>query len=622
MNFFAAQEHARTKTRRLVFLFALAILAISFGVNVLVVFGRAFLEGGAIDDFSDFADYWELDDTLITLGIVVCTVGGGSLFKWLELRAGGHVIAKMMGGELVEPCATDAAKRRLLNIVEEMSIAAGMPVPPVFILSREGSINAFAAGLTTGDAVVAVSQGALDKLSRDELQAVVGHEFSHILNGDMRLNLKLTAILFGIIAFTLIGRVLLHAASRSGRSRNKNNSAAILLVGGLALIVLGYAGFFFGRLIQAAISRQREFLADASSVQFTRNPAAMAGALNTIRLTTGSRIQEPRASEISHMFFAQSFSGLFSQMFATHPPLETRIKAVVANFDLNAPLSSRPLSTASRNEKGAARVRRRDVNNFMDSVGALGLDGIQQAQTLISRLPGTLHTAAHNASACETILLGLLLDRSPDIRARQARALAGISLDAALLAELRSLEPHQRLPLLQISLGTLRAIPSEQQDVLLARAQALVNADGRVSIFEYALLSLLKHQIARQRKPRQAARVMHLPVKALAEATGSILSFVAYAGNTSPAAAGAAYAAGARTLAPHIGLPPILSSNECNFRCLDAALNALACTRPEVKQQTLQAASTVASADNIIQPDEAELLRVIASALDCPVSLL
>ena len=297
-----------------------------------------------------------------------------------------------------------------------------------------------------------------------------------------------------------------------------------------------------------------------------------------------------------------------------------RIKAVMPNFDLSAPVDSHQLSAASRTSQ-LVTPRQRDVSNFMGSVGALGLGEIQQAQTLISGLPNTLRNAARDATCAETLILGLLLDRAPAIRSRQANILSGVALDATLLAELRALSPHQRLPLLQITLGTLRAIPPERQDALLDRAQALVNADGRVSIFEYALMSLLKHQIARQRKPRQSAQAVHLSAKALAEATGVVLSFVAYAGNPLPAAAGAAYSAGARTLASHLGLPPILPSVECNFRRLDNALDALVHTGPEIKQKVLHAASTTAAADSIIQPDEIELLRVLASALDCPVSL-
>ena len=267
----------------------------------------------------------------------------GSLYKVSELASGGEVVAQMMGGRLVDPQTTDLAERRLLNVVEEMSLASGVPVPPVYVMDNEPSINAFAAGFRPNDAVVTVSRGCLQYLTREELQGVLGHEFSHVLNGDMRLNLRLIGLVYGILVLSIIGYFVMRSAgwagssSRNSDERRGDNRAAIFLIG-LALYILGYLGVLLGNIIKAAISRQREFLADASSVQFTRNPSGLAGALKKIGgLAEGSRIRDPHAHEISHMFFGDAFAGSIFNLFATHPPLEERIRLLDPNFDGSYP---------------------------------------------------------------------------------------------------------------------------------------------------------------------------------------------------------------------------------------------------------------------------------------------
>ena len=275
--------------------------------------------------------------TVGTLSVILL----GSLYKISELSSGGEGIALMLGGRAVDPQTTDPAERRLLNVVEEMALASGIPVPPVFIMDHERSINAFAAGYRPGDAVVAVSAGCLRYLNREELQGVMGHEFSHILNGDMRLNLRLIGVVYGILVLAIVGYYLMRSAAYGGR---KGSAYAFLI--GLVLLVLGYLGVFLGNLIKAAVNRQREFLADASSVQFTRYPAGIAGALKKIGgLADGSRIREAHAHEVSHMFFGDAFAGSFFNLLATHPPLAARIRALEPGFDGSFPAFGRCRST-------------------------------------------------------------------------------------------------------------------------------------------------------------------------------------------------------------------------------------------------------------------------------------
>ena len=372
-DFFARQDHARRQTLRLIVLFALSVAAIIIAIYLVVAVGFSAAEStthhvGLPASMEHYAavphrGLWQPD---LFLGIAAGTllvVTLGSLYKIAELSAGGETVALMMGGRAVDPQTTDLAERRLLNIVEEMALASGVPVPPVYVMDNEPSINAFAAGHQPGDAVVTVSAGACAYLSREELQGVMGHEFSHILNGDMRLNLRLIGVVNGILVLAILGYYLL-AIRRPAprRSDRENNSGAAIFFLGLALVILGYLGVFFGNLIKAAISRQREFLADASAVQFTRYPGGIAGALKKIGgLEEGSHIRDAHAAEISHMFFGDAFAGSFFRLFATHPPLDERIRALEPDFDGNFPevsrLRLRPSPSRPVPAKGPSRFR-------------------------------------------------------------------------------------------------------------------------------------------------------------------------------------------------------------------------------------------------------------------------
>ena len=309
MDFFEAQARAKKRTTRLVVLFVLAVLGIiaagyfAFIVLTAMAGVRATANGGGLERAIGGLDQLQLwqPGALIAFSLLTFTVVGlSALGKWLQLRAGGRAIAKMVGAREILPQTTHPRERQLLNIVEEMSIASGLPLPGVFILDDETGINAFAAGLTTSDAVVAVTRGTLEKLSRDELQGVVAHEFSHILNGDMRLNVRLTAVLFGILVIGLIGRGIVGSLrhSRPRRGGKEGNGVAVILVVGLVLLVLGYVGYFFGRLIQAAVSRQREFLADAK-IKLTAPKSHLQDFLDCVKSREQPRLNLERGHHVS-----------------------------------------------------------------------------------------------------------------------------------------------------------------------------------------------------------------------------------------------------------------------------------------------------------------------------------
>lgn len=316
-QFFERQEAQKTYTRWLVWAFIAAILAVVLVINLVVLVG---LGGNPVRVLSAAPElvFWT---TLVVLAVIL----GACWHKSSEMRAGGSAVARSLGGVPVTADDGDLKRKRLLNIVEEMAIAARIRKPQVFVLPDEPGINAFAAGHSPDEAAVAVTQGALDKLDRDQLQAVIGHEFSHILNGDMKINMRLAAWIFGLYIITfLAGKVM------RGRTRGKGGARLKIIAFGVFLA--GSAGMFAGRLLQAAVSRRREHLADASSVQFTRNPQALQSAFIIMAASAeGTALEHESSSEVAHMFFAGSASGWMSKfggMLATHPPLEERVRAL------------------------------------------------------------------------------------------------------------------------------------------------------------------------------------------------------------------------------------------------------------------------------------------------------
>ena len=332
MNFYEHQDRAQRRTKIIVFLFALAVLCIVAIVGIPV----------------GFATDWSPEAVGTTVVLCVLVVGIATLVKLSQLRSGGQGVAVMLGGTELQREGSTKTERRVQNIVEEMAIASGMPVPPIYIIEDDG-INAFAAGWSADDAVIGVTRGCIEQLNRDELQGVIAHEFSHISHGDMRINIRLIGVIFGIMALGLTGWILvrfvgpavLRASSRS-RSKEGAGGAGIglgIIVFGLVLALCGAIGTFFGRLIQAAVSRQREFLADASAVQFTRNPRGIGGALRKIGGMTPLKNITSDVGQCNHMFFSQAMNAVF----ASHPPIAERIARVegVDAESLDAPVGSR-----------------------------------------------------------------------------------------------------------------------------------------------------------------------------------------------------------------------------------------------------------------------------------------
>lgn len=640
MDFFAQQDRARRITAWLVGLMVAAFVA-TIAVTYLAVVGLI-VAGNEADmaeappgSMAGRFGWWQPDVFALVAAGVSLVIGGGSLFKSLQLSGRGEKLAEMLGGRRLVPDSTDPLERTLLNVVEEMAIASGTAVPPVYLLDNEAGINAFAAGLNVGNAVIGVTRGAATKLSRDELQGVVAHEFSHILHGDMRLNLRLIAIVHGILVLGLLGYYLLRIAGSSGQRRRSGDKdgglTAALAIFGLALMVIGYLGTFFGSLIKAAVSRQREFLADASAVQFTRNPAGLAGALARIADAAGSRLQAPRAAEASHMFFA---SGLWT-LFATHPPLAARI----ARLDASRLLDSRVGDAASGHAAtsvgavaafaegvhggAAAAVMRAMPVSAHDAVDAIGeptIADVEHVHGLIEALPMALREAVHEPFGCRAVVYALLLDRDPAIRERQFQQLT-LHAEAATIAQTRRLLPsvaalprEQRLPLVDASIATLLDLSQPQYRGFRTSVQALVEADERLDLFEWVLQKILmRHldpafsrdhlRITRRRPSRHDVAVL--------------LSSLAYAVAASPEAAALAFSKGAA--AAGFEDLPLQPAAKDWLEKLDRAVDALNQIRPKSKRKLMEAVTATVSQDGMVTPTKTELLRGVADTLGCPM---
>ena len=635
-DFFEHQDVARRNTTRLMVLFALAVVGMIAAIDLLLAGVLGYLgrnpDTGAID--------WRLAANpevlvLATVGTLL-VVTGGSLGKIAQLRGGGRVVAEQLGGRLISPDTKAPAERQLLNVVDEMAIASGVPSPPVYLMAEEDGINAFAAGFVPADAVIGVTRGTVERLTRDELQGVIAHEFSHILNGDMRLNIRLMGILNGILIIGMLGYFVLRMTAFSGyrsrRSRDGGNAMPLLALGA-GLMVIGFVGTFFGNLIKAAVSRQREFLADASAVQFTRQPAGLANALKKIGgFDTGSTVRHPNAPEASHMFFGRATSGL-NAMFSTHPPLAERIRRVDPSWDgalsvggaapgapALAPGASgfaagRPAGAAPR-EAGAPPVA--SVGQFSDA-------HLRVAAELLAHLPPKVLDAAHEPYGARALVYALLVDQQSDARRVQLEHLAAAADSGVYRETLRLLpvvspiERRARLPLVDLTLPALGRLTADQHARFTENVAVLVRADDTISLFEWVLQRVLLHDLERARGTRPPSRIRHRNLARILPHADVLLSGLAHAGHQSMPEAERVFGLAWRSLGrPDRSLRPL---EACGLEALDAALEVLDAATPAIKRQILEAATVCVGADQRVTVTEMELLRAIAASLGCPMPL-
>ncbi|MDB9867829.1 M48 family metallopeptidase [Pseudomonadales bacterium] len=621
MDFFQHQDKARRNTKLLLALYAAAVISIVLLTNLLVIVVSGFFDSASLMASSEGYD-WGL--FLMVSMLVILLIGLGSLYRIHSLSKGGSVVAEMLDGQLLIDPHGSLEKRRLLNVVEEMAIAAGTPVPPVYIIPDE-SINAFAAGYSPGDAIIGVTEGALQNLSRDQLQGVIAHEFSHILNGDMRLNIRLMGVLYGILMLAVIGRIVLNGSRF--RSSSKRNGSAILAVG-LGLLILGYLGKFFGALIKAAVSRQREYLADASAVQFTRYPRGISGALKRIGgYPQGTVLANPESEEISHAFFCSGVNFAFGALMSTHPPLADRIKRLEPNWNgeyltHNEPDQSLPTEGAGPLLSSfAGAAIRINADAVFQTMGQPGGAQLSHARSLLALIPNELLNAARETFSARAIVYLLLLDQDTTVRQRQLNLLQNAA-DAAVLQRLHeilplfpAIEPIMRLPLLEIAMPALRQMTRVQYEAFKTNIHELVIADQKMSLSEWALQKFVTKHLGEafdgaHRRPKYKGYA------AVRDQCAQLLSVLAYTDVTSTTDPQVAFAVGQELLGLDIEL---VDKTSLSLNNLNACIDTLAELRPLLKPRLLKACVATITADGIATPVEVELVRTVADSLDCPM---
>lgn len=643
MNFFERQHEVRKVSGRLVWLFLFAVIGIVAVVDIAVLLAFQLHRR-------------PVSSIVLILGIVsaaaVALIAAASLIRmWILRRGGGAKVATQLGGVYIPEDTTDPDLRRLRNVVEEIAIASGTPVPELYLLPQETGINAFAAGWAPADAAVAVTQGALARLNRDELQGVIAHEFSHVVNGDMRLNIRLMGVLFGILGLAVLGRILLSGGGRGGR---RNNAGPLIIVA-LAVMLAGYIGIFAGRLIKAAVSRQREYLADASAVQFTRQSAGIAGALKKIGgLTEGSTLRSGKVDDVSHMLFGEGRK--FASMFATHPPLPKRIQQLDPGFHPEeleqlsrkwaeqppsgrqedqalglasgarggeptpaqpAPPPPQPSPEAGAPPAGSAA----DPGAIVDRVGAPTGVAQQYAQQVLRGIPERLQEQARRPDTVVPLVFGLLMSGNEQARGQQYRALANRygqpMADAAWHegAGLARIDPALRLPLAELAFPALRRRSQSEISALMDSISMLVNADGRTSVFEYCLSTLLRRDLYESARRTSGGNRRRL--ENAQQEVATLLAVLARTGHRDPASADSAYRAGMAYVLPRRDLP--FSPPGQGPVALDSAWPALDRLDSRHKELLVQGMVTVVGYDGAFTVHETELVRTVCAMLHCPV---
>jgi len=643
MNFFEHQDRAHQNTRRLGWLYLLSLICIVGAIHLaLWLIYRLILKSNI-----------SLLNPSMLLGVAVPTllvIGSGTLFKLIRLRRGGAAVAEELGGRLVEPEQATVLEKQLLNIVAEMAIASGIPAPQVFVLDRETSINAFAAGNSPQKAAIGVTRGCLETLNRDELQGVIGHEFSHILNGDMRLNMKLIGLLNGIVLIYILGRFVvkystdISISSDSDKDSDLGSSFFATIAFGTALMAIGGLGYFFGRILQSAVSRQREFLADSSAVQFTRNPDGLASALQKIESHANhARVSAPQAAAMSHLFFGEAnTSWLSADWFATHPPTRQRLQrlsvsarqvpaeAVVGNAIASPSTPAQATSSAS-------------VMGFASTIAASSvasnISGVSQSRSQaaltssrstpspnarVAQVPESLQQGTETLEGAIAIAQSLMLDyQNPSVRAQQEAwlqktvpiSLADLTIQSGKVLETSN--PRLRLPLLDSAIPVLQQATVSELQQLFKVLQGLAIVDKRWSLTEFVIYTGLQHRLQpRMTQPAIAATDTLAPVW---QDCLMVLAAIARVGHTEPDTIAYAFRSGVYQL-PGASTQEILTTApNGNFNQLKSSLERLSSLSAKLKQAIVSACTIIALQDQTITLPESELLWEIATCLDCPL---
>ena len=634
MDFFEAQECARRNTVKLMLLFGLAIVLILVFTNLVLYYGLS-LERAlyAMDSNGIREPGWGMEAVFWINLVVVLLILGGTVYKIGALSSGGDAVASMLDGEPIFSDDPQPDRKQLLNIVEEMAIASGVPVPQVYVLPEQG-INAFAAGFEQSDTVIGVTAGALHSLNREQLQGVIAHEFSHILSGDMRLNVRLAGVLHGIMLLGLVGRSLCYSQDTDDYGQRKSSFS--LSLAGIGLIVIGYAGYLCGRMIKAAICRQREYLADAAAVQFTRNPQGIGGALLQIGAThQGGMLRHHKSEQMSHAFFSNVLPlGFFSRILAAHPPLDRRIRRILPDWNGAFPIAGATGATGGYEARSAAQRRglsssfslegaETTAANLVDAAGSVSEAHVATARILNNSFPAVLRKASQDPFAARALIFFLLLDEQAEVRGRQLEHLKN-SADRGVHAEIRRLlksrvhaTTGQKIPLVELALPRLRSLSTEQARLFLDNLQALIRADSRITLFEWCLAKMVRQYVADLLPGRKPAGRPLPDLAAAGNEAAVLFSAFAHLAANQDCDAEALFAAACA----EVGLAgsALLPATSLGLGIIDKAVDKLVSLTPGEKYRLLRGCARCLCSKNAMPQQQWELLRGVSAALAVPM---
>ena len=632
MNFFGYQEQARKNSAILIALFVLSVILITVSVYFAIVAG--ILVSQMFIDQAGFTlnELWNLQlffwSTVMTLTVIL----GGSAWRIHTLsEGGGAAVARMLGGNRLPSASRNPLDRRLLNVVEEMAIASGLPVPPVFILEQAG-INAFAAGFTPSDVVIGVTRGAVELLNRDELQGVVAHEFSHILNGDSAMKMRMMGMLYGITLVSDMGIMLMTMkhSSRYGRDRGSHPG---LIVIGFFLFMVGTIGVVMADFIKRAVSRQREFLADASAVQFTRNPSGIADALKVIGgYKNGSKVSHVAAGQASHFFFGNAIKSWYAKdWWATHPPLDERIRRIEPGFKgkfdhvnyqsrslANSTIASAELMVSPDDQVAHSNVSPEAV---MSRIGTPDVSSMQEATLLMAKMPSRIRDFSHDPYTARAAVYALLLDRHVQQRRVQLQVLEKVADPSAfretleIQPEMEKLAPELRLPLAEMVLPALKEMSPQQFKGFKKAVVAMIKADNEVTLFEFILYRMVIRRLNGEFSSSGSVVVKYHRIEPLLSHASVLIALLARTGHGEHAER----VFGESMALLKDGTHPMPDQKDARLSHFDRALTELNKAAPEVKESVLKATVHCVVCNGVISVKEGELLRAVADGMDCPM---
>jgi len=647
MNFFEAQDSARRSTTGLVLLFILAVAGLLVLSNLIVFELLYYTQTGLLTaSLAEIEMVFDLDLAIMVSAAILGFITLGSLYKLAVLSSGGPAIAMSLGGVIVPRSSEDPLHKKILNVVEEMAIASGTPVPQVYILNEQG-INAFAAGWKTTNAVIGITRGALERLSRDELQGVIAHEFSHIFNGDMRLNIRLIAVLHGILMIGMLGRMILRSMRHVRSSRNSRDGRAVLVIFGIGatLMVVGYTGTFFGNWIKSLISRQREYLADASAVQFTRSSDGIANALKKIGgAVPGSALTAASVDEYSHAYFALGYQHAQWFSFSTHPPLKKRIYRIQPNWDGKYLFDERkPVRDVDAEQKAekdirdqekrdrakyiatavAAGIPLNEALNALENIGDVSEEQVDAAKLWHQQLPDAVREHAENPYGAQALILALLLSNETTTEEQQLDVLNKIigELHTSNVVQVKVLMAElidtQTLPLIDLAMPTLREMTPEQYLRFKSAVNKLVSADGRLDLHEWIIRRVVLQHLDEHYQHSKKPIAKYFVLGSAKHSIEIMLSMLAYIEHVDETEAAASFEQAKRSVGA--GALRMVAKEKVTTDILDMTMDDLVLLKPPLKKRLLQACVSCISHDGEVSLQAYELTRAIASCLDCPV---